>query len=355
MLRAVSVLSAVLVCFRFAAVAPLQACENERRPVNNSAAGSDVSVKIVEFHGWKNAVRLRNRVCEMVVVPEISRVMYFGLLGGPNLIWVAPSAKGQVYTGEGKDWRNLGGDKIWPEPQPLWGWPPPYHFDNAQSAAELFPGGVRLRTADVGPRLGSVLVREFVLDPEKALVTVRQRFEKIQGEPIPMTLWTITQVCKADYALLPLGPENEAKRRFRPLNDSKLAAPQFQVHDSVLSLRYDDHLAAKVGVSPNPDDANGWVAAVFPGCLLLESRQVDVNAAHPDDNSHAELFSASLEHGPYYELELLSPLKALKPGEQLADDCVWQIVPLTDAQAKDPEAAGTVARQAHATALHLIR
>jgi hypothetical protein len=354
MMRRPWLICALLACSASAAEVPPQTPECDTSTVKKSDAVPDVSVEKVEFHGWKNAIRLSNRVCEMVVVPEISRVMYFGLKGGANLIWIAPSANGQSYSEGGSDWRNLGGDKIWPEPQDVFGWPPPYFFDNAPSTAEVIPGGVRLKTEKASPRLGSVCVREFVLNADKALVNVRQRLEKIQGQPAAMTLWNVTQVCAPDYALLPLGPEDEAKRPYRCFNRSKLEAPYFHVHDTVLTLRNDES-GPKVGVSPNADGSNGWVAAVYHDCMLVESRKIEKGANYPDNQCHAELFSAPSALGPYVELELLSPLKTLKVGQQLADDSVWQIVPLTAEQSHDPERAAAVARKVHSDAMGISR
>lgn len=306
-----------------------------------------VSVEKVDFHGWKDAWKISNSACELIVVPQLSRVMSFSQKGGENLLWIAPAANGQVYPQESKEWRNLGGDKIWPEPQAVWGWPPPYFFDNAPSDAEAIPGGLRIRTQKPSPRLGSVCVREFTLDAVHPRVTVRQRFEKSQGDPIPMTLWNITQVRKPSYSLLPLGPEDAKKLRYHGFNNSKLEAPQFQIHETILSLRNDAN-APKVGVSPNPDGSNNWVAAVYPSCLLLESRKIEKDATYPDNQCHAELYAAPPDAGSYVELELLSPVKAIKTGETLADDSIWELVPLTEAQAKDPEQAAAAARAAMA-------
>jgi hypothetical protein len=336
-------------CVSAADVTPSTIAADKENAVS-VAAPTGISVEKITFRGWKDAWRLSNRACELIVVPQISRVMYFGLNGGENLIWVAPTANGQSYCGPGSVWRNLGGDKIWPEPQSVWNWPPPYYFDNAPSDIEPIPAGIRLKTGSVAPHLGCVCVREFTLDAESARVNIRQRFEKSEGDPIALTVWNVTQVSKPAYALLPLGAEDEAKRRYRELADSKLEAPYFGVHETVLSLR-NHEIYTKVGVSPDSDGINGWVAAVYPTCMLVESRNIQKSATYPDNNCHAELFSSSPEVGPYVELEMLSPLKTLKAGESLEDDMVWQIVTLTDAQSKDPEQAAAAARAVHATVL----
>jgi len=78
------------------------------------------------------------------------------------------------------------------------------------------------------------------------------------------------------------------------------------------------------------------------------------STAYPDGGVHAEIFTASRDLGRYVELELLSPVKELKPCEELASDQVWQLLFLEKAQANDPERAGAAARAAHASALKIL-
>src|SRR5262245_58121782 len=103
-----------------------------------------------ELHGWR-AIVLRNQAAEVVIVPEIGRVMRFTLRGaaggrggasgqadeaasGP--FWTAPGI-GKELPADAEGWRNYGGDKTWPAPQSDWakvagrGWPPPAGFDAA--------------------------------------------------------------------------------------------------------------------------------------------------------------------------------------------------------------------------------
>src|SRR3954467_7564874 len=94
----------------------------------------------IDFHGLP-ALAVRNPVAEVVVVPELGRVMRFALRGeaattagvtgaaaddGP--FWINPTL-GQRFAPEADGWINHGGDKAWPAPQSDWpavtgrGWP----------------------------------------------------------------------------------------------------------------------------------------------------------------------------------------------------------------------------------------
>jgi len=321
------------------------------------ASTGEVTVEKVDYLGWRDAWRVRSKACELVVVPQIGRVVHFSLRGGENVLYVNQGLVGRVVPKDDGQWHNFGGDKIWPTAQNLWekytgrkGWPPPYYFDCAPARVEPIKGGVRLRTP-LSPHFGARCVREFVMDPQRPLVRVRQFHEKTEGNPAEMTLWSIAQVRKPVFALLPLkGGAQEA--RYRPLG--KLVQPLFVVHKSVLSLRNDEAEGQKVGVVPDAEHRDGWVAAAYDSLLFVQSHKLEQGAGYPDGGCHAELFAAAKALGHYVELELLSPLRELKAGEKLRDDAVWQLIPLTAGQVDDPERLAPLARQAHEAALEAL-
>lgn len=321
--------------------------------------GGGVRVERVDFRGWTNAWQLSNAACELVVVPQVSRVMSFALRGGANLLWVAPEANGQVYETDDRQWHNLGGDKVWPAPQDLWlkytgrnRWPPPHAFDSGRGDAEPIPNGLRLRTPR-DPDFGAVCIREFTLDARRPLVRVRQRYEKDAGGPVEMSVWGIMQVRGPTLALLPPGAGGRAAR-YETFEGP--GAGRLRLRDSVLSLESDSAVSQKVGVPPDARRSQGWVAGVMPrdGAMLVLSHRLEEDA-YPDRGCHAEVFTSGAGSSPYTELELLSPLRTLRAGDRLDHDVVWQIVSLGTDDAADPVRAAVRAREAHRHAVGVLR
>jgi hypothetical protein len=267
------------------------------------------------------------------------------------VMWINPSGAGTVVPKDDGQWHNIGGDKLWPAPQAAFGWPPPYQFDCGPSTVEPIPGGIRLKS-QVNPKFGAYGVREFVLDASRPLVRARQKLVKAEGNAAGLILWTVSQVREPDFAILPAAPAAGAER-FKALQ-GKPTEPQLGLHKSVVSIRYDETLGAKIGVAPDANLREGWVAGVFGRTMIVQSQALAKSASYPDGGLQAEIFTATKEHGRYMELELLSPLKELKPGEEMSNDEVWQLVNLEDAQADDPERAGAVARELHASALKVL-
>lgn len=310
-------------------------------------------VEKVTYSGWPDSWRLLNDKCEMVIVPQVGRVMSFARIGGKNVLWNNNPIQGQTVLKDDHEWHNFGGDKVWPTQQDWWerytdrkGWPPPYFSDAAPQTAEPIDGGVRI-TSPKSPEFGTRTIREFVMDPDKPLVYVRQWFKKEDGMPVAMTFWTVTQVRTPDYALLPSSPVIDG-RPYKALGE--VVPARLKIGDGCVSIRNDPQKPQKIGTAAAGQ--SDWVAAVFGDEVFIESRRVGtVNAEYPDGNCQGEIYTAPAGDGSYVELELLTPLREIKAGDTLRDDAVWQILGLKQ---NGPEEAASAGRSAHTVALELL-
>jgi hypothetical protein len=310
-----------------------------------------VTVERVAYNGWPDAWRVRNQSCELVVVPAVSRVMRFAPAGGQNLLWEDPALSGKTFPTDDGTWHNLGGEKLWPTQQKdLFkkytghdGWPPPWPWDAGASRAEPIANGVRL-VLPHDRHFGAHAVREFTLDPTRPLAHVRQWIEKTEGPPAEMTVWT---VCQANDPILSLLPSADGK-----FSDFGTPSGLIQSKPGYLTLGRDAKQGLKIGVPVAGQ--NGWVASVFNGpsgrkLMLVQSHRLISAAKYPDAGLQAELYTSPISFALYTEMELLSPLVALRPGEKLEDDRVWQVVPVTG------EDYAHTATRAHAQALERLK
>ncbi len=319
----------------------------------DAATSAGIIVEKIGYMGWKDCLRLRNTTSEVVIVPQIGRVMHFALAGKENTFWVNRGIAGQSVLKDDGQWHNFGGDKVWPTQQSFWqkytgknGWPPPYHFDCAPAIVEPISGGVRMRTAQ-SPQFGASCVREFLLDAKKPLLRVRQWFDKTEGDPADMTVWSITQVRKPLYSLLPLGVPFNGKP-FKSLGQTPL---NFQILNGTMALQNDERAGQKAGAAADAAASNGWVAAVYDDVAILKSQRLRKEGVYPDGGCPIELYTSDNGNGGYVELELLSPLKEIKAGEKYANEEVWQLVPLTKEQSADAQSAATILKAAHKAAV----
>jgi hypothetical protein len=329
-------------------------------PASHPAPTTATAVRVeqIDFHGWTNAWKISHAACELIVVPQVSRVMSFRLSGHDNVFWINDRLAGQSVPADDGQWHNFGGEKLWPTQQSLWpqytanAWPPPYPYDSGPASAEALPDGLRLSTA-FDPHFGAHAVREFHLDPIRPLVRIHQYHQKTAGDPLPMTLWSITQVRTPRFAMLPPGVEVEGKSYLNLLPKPPL---NVTVHKDVISLHNNDQVDQKIGVVPQAGRQEGWVAAVFADQqMLVLSHRIRPDGVYPDGGCDAEVYTAPASTVSYVEMELLSPLRTIKKGQMLADDAVWTLVPIDATAAIDPEHAAKTARTAHREALQMLQ
>jgi hypothetical protein len=318
-----------------------------------SAVSSSAAPSVISSTTYKGqaAFRLTDGRSEAVVVPALGRVMRYGLVDGPNVLWNSPPER----SFKPGDWKNWGGDKVWPAPQSQWaglagpGWPPHPTFDGRPHQAEVLPASSgaagtaakppRLRT--IGPLMagfGARVVREYYFDPATGDLVIEQALKKEEGVPLLMALWSVTQIPPPDAAFVPLNSDSPYKNNFywfagkAPLGTATVAVSptllRFKPSRGSYKLGADAPLAAVAAAR----DGLAFVlrSAKRPGQYPegAEGSGFPVTIWNQDDAEPA---------ARYVELEMMSPLTAPKPGEQIVSLMRWSLHRLPDGGVDRPE------------------
>lgn len=262
-----------------------------------------MAVTRLSYKGWSDALRLSNGTLEAIVVPSVGRVMHFGFIGGPNLLWENKAVAGKpIKLGE---WANTGGDKVWVWPQDDWpnrmpnAWPPPAALDQAPHQAEILGDYGVLLTSSLVIGWGLRCERALVLLPKSQALVLTSTLRKVRdGADFPVAPWTVTQVAAAptvwvrrsDGALQ--AHQRDPKSSTKAFFDAEVLA--HVQGDTLLTVR---------SASP-PDNAGATYARP------TDRAQIYCNA---DDPWFGQNGMTS-----YTELELTAPLKTLKRGETLS-------------------------------------
>src|SRR5947209_4532487 len=81
----------------------------------NSSEPMTTKLDTIDYHGWKNSLRLTNGSIELVVTADVGpRVIRFGFVNGQNLMKNYDKLLG--LTG-GDAWRIYGGHRLWHAPE----------------------------------------------------------------------------------------------------------------------------------------------------------------------------------------------------------------------------------------------
>lgn len=279
-----------------------------------SLDGTAASVQVVRqnYRGWSNSLVMGNGLVEVVVVPEVGRVMQFRRVGQTNgPFWENEKLLGKPMPD--RPWEvahgSFGGDKTWPAPQSAWNWPPPDVFDATPVQAQVRPDQSVVLTSPVSPRFGLRTQRRLVLDPTQPVLHIETTYEKVTGEPMEVSVWVITQMRSPEAMFLPI----PAGTRF-PLGSSTnwgIPEAQFQRVGSLARFTRAPDQAHKVG---NDGESMVWVGPTEVVRIDLPRKS---DAAYPDGGCSVEIYT-NPDPVPYVELETLGPLQRLRAGESLS-------------------------------------
>lgn len=283
-----------------------------------------VRITIGPYFGWKRSLTIANGTVEAVVVPAIGRVLQFRLAGQGSPFWEDPALRGQSPDPQSADWLNFGGDKSWPAPQADWpkqtprAWPPPVGFDASPVDFAFRRDAIVLRSP-VDPHYGIQVERVISLDHERPVMTIVTHYDKVEGDPVRVSVWIITQLSDPVAVFAPVPARSRFPEGYQRQSGDVLPA-DLAVEGGLLSLRRDRARSTKIGLDT---DRLLWVGE--SQMLLVESPRV-VGGDYPDEQSSAEIYT-NPDPKAYVELETLGPLRDLRIGDRLSQTNTYSLHP----------------------------
>ena len=309
-----------------ASAALLPACSLPER------AGGQEAMAEAPPRSFPDAVALDNGLVRLEVSPAAGRVTHFGPVGGRNLLWIAAAPA----AGDEQAYDNVGGDKLWPTSQMLWGaatgndlWPPDGVIDGSPWQLVVADGQrIVIRSAE-SDDYGLVVTREFRLIDNAAQARISNTLLRTRPNPFPVSAWTVTQVRMPERAVLDAAADRPAGTPTSiPLTPS--TTEKIGGRTSPIGLRGTGAVAWQQGGERDAKlgSYGRWVAAVYPDLTFLQRTAYDPAGGYLDASS-VQVYRGD----PYLELELWSPLGQPAPGEEVRNEVVWEILDVREAEA----------------------
>jgi hypothetical protein len=279
--------------------------------LSGSVCGGNIEIKRAEYKGWGSWI-ISNGLVEAIIVPAVGRIMQFRLVGEEGPFWENSSLGGQSPRGLSSQWLNFGGDKTWPAPQSAWasvasrGWPPPATFDSLPLWANATRDSIQLSSA-LDPFFAIRFRRTIRLRETEPVMEITTEFEKVSGEPVKVAIWTITQLQEPELIRIPIKGIKQKPPFNLQLKDSP---PDLKIEKDCLTLTRNPAGNHKIG---SYGDTLIWVGKTQ--VLTIESKR-QRGGEYPDSGSSTEVYT-NADPLQYVELEMLGPVKTLKPGEKL--------------------------------------
>lgn len=306
--------------------------EKSEEKESDRRAQTEAKVEETKYHDW-DALKMTNGLITVTTVPAIGgRTMAYDLETYP-LLYTNPAEYGRVYPVADQEgsrvWHNWGGYKTWPAPQAQWGGPP----DPVGSALDggAYEGSIvqekgreaAIRVASAGDNEATGLRFERVLTIYKGSTRVRveQKMTNVGQEPARWSLWDVTQVpgsfsegetfTEDAQVYFPLNPNSRHQAKFEvQLGEAESQQWQPDPAAGLFCVRYRGE-TGKVGA----DSFSGWIAYADARhqVVFVKTFEVFPSEEYPDNGSTVEVYTDG--QLPYLEVEVLSPLRQLAPGE----------------------------------------
>jgi hypothetical protein len=289
------------------------------------------------YHGWADAIWMGNGHVEAIIVPAVGRVMQFRWAGaedGP--FWENPDLAGEPGEdpggAEAAQWRNYGGDRVWPSPQLEWmsvmetNWPPPVGFDGSAVEAHIDGWVVTLvypTDADFGIRA----TRRIELVPGAPAMEILTEYEKMDRKTMDLGVWVLTQL-KEPLSLHARLPElSNFPQGFQPMSGRLPPSQVFEIRDRLLTLGRDPENSHRLGL-----EVGSVVWMDDTTVLKIESPRLPYRN-YPEKGVSA-IVSTQADPQGYVEIEMLGPVRQVRRGDVLRQRSTYTLMRRSELDAK---------------------
>ncbi len=274
-----------------------------------------------EYLGFPNCVEISNGDAKLIVSTDFGpRILFYGLDAGENILgW---HGEAEVKTALGT-WKPYGGHRLWiaPENMPLSYAPDneavEYSIDGEFSARFIQPLEPNTNTQK------EITVTLFETGSE---TVIDHKITNHGDKEIELSAWALTIMRSGGEAVIPNEPaKSYGGDTLLPVRSiavwpyTDFTDPRWKFKKDAIRLRVDEneHSPQKIGVL----NKQGWAAYEWQNLRFVKHFDFTEDAVYPDMNSNTEVYSA----GSFMEVETLSPLTKLNPGEQVIYKESWQL------------------------------
>lgn len=277
----------------------------------------DVKINTQEYGGWKNCLKLSNGLIDLIATTDVGpRIIRFGFPGQRNEFLEIP---GDMGTTGGENYRAYGGHRMWHAPESH---PRTYVPDNQPVAWSRLKNGISL-CQSMEPFTQIRKEIEIRMNPDQPEVRILHRIVNNNAWPIELAIWAITLMAPGGSQILPQTRKDSGllpNRMFCLWPYSKMDDRRVSWGENYITITQDINNQApfKLGYS----NEQGWAAYIHDGHLFM------IQFAHLNGEIYPDYGSSSCEAFTQHsimEMESLSPLKKINPGETCEHMENWKL------------------------------
>ena len=301
----------------------------------------------VEQLGLPNCYALTDGVAEVVVTTDVGpRVLSYALKSGENIFG---ECAGDSVETEWGVWRPYGGHRLWSAPEAT---PHSYAPDNEPVVFEL-TGERAIRLVPPAETRAGIRKEMTVALDGAGGVTLTHRITNTGAWRVELAAWALTIMRGGGTAIIPQEPYGAHPEHLLPARPlvvwpyTDMSDARFGFGRKLILIKSDARAPSpqKLGVG----NKRGWAAYLLGGTLFVKRFGYEAGASYPDLGCNNEVFTA----GSFIELESLSPLRALEPGETIEHVERWRLFAGVEARDEDAALYEAIATLAQSGAQHV--
>ena len=276
-----------------------------------------MEIQTIPFGGWQHNLALSNQHVELIVTLDVGpRVISYRTRHGEN---VFKNYAAQMGGAGESEWTIRGGHRLWLAPEG----PASYALDNSPVKHERLANGVRIENDPVAP-WGIRKVLTVTLADDSSQVTLHHRAINESSQPVEIATWGLSVMAPGGLEIIPLPALGEHPRDLLPNRllvpwpYTDMTDPRWRFGSEFITLRQtEDGDPTKLGLAHKEK----WVAYLNGDALFVKTFGFVEGGVYPDFGCNFETFT----NAEMLEIETLSPLRVLQPGESVEHVEKWYL------------------------------
>lgn len=246
------------------------------------------------------------------------RIGHFSLCGGENMFFEQPKDMVELATADG--WRVRGGHRLWLAPEGKHD----YYPDNDPISYEILENGIRIeQKEDPWLHVKKSITLTFGSDngEDKHCLTVLHRIVNTGTEKFRMSVWPITSNAPGGIEHIPLKRYDGGashRHRFSTWFYTNLGDARAKYTQDEITLTYMP-VEEKYKLGVGHPLGRAWYEK--DGVTFVLNFPVEEDKEYPDGNVSYETYLSKYT----VEMESLSPLTEVLPGESVEHKEVWEL------------------------------
>jgi hypothetical protein len=271
-------------------------------------------MKTTQYSGYE-CVELSNEALTLLVTKSIGpRIISLKLTDGENLLAQLPDVVAEcINVGP---YHFYGGHRLWHAPEDM---ARTYMPDDETVTVSEVDNGVHL-LQNIEKLTGMQKSMEIILPGKQPQVTIKHQITNQGLWPVETAAWAITQIIPGGTAILPqskIWTEKLPNRSLIMWPYTDMCDKNIQWMKDRIQVKIDFNVSFKVGF-PNP---RGWLAYIVNNTLFIKRSTYFAQETYCDFGSSSECYADNR----FVELETLSPMKLLEPGESITHVETWEV------------------------------